>query len=268
MGSDADEGEPSDGEAPARKVSLDPFFIDSVAVTNDRFAEFVEDTGYRTEAQTAGWSFVFAGLLPGDFGETRGVAATPWWREVFGASWRHPEGPDSSLDGRRDHPVVHVSWQDAAAFCAWAGGRLPTEAEWEFAARGGLEAHRFPWGDDLTPNGEHRANIWQGLFPRQNSVEDGHYGTAPVDSYLPNGFGLFNTSGNVWEWCADWFNARHSGEPLANPRGPEAGTQRVIRGGSYLCHESYCNRYRVAARSSNTPSSTTGHMGFRLAMDA
>ena len=265
MGSDSDEGEPSDGEGPSRPVTLSPFLIDAVAVSNARFAEFVADTAYVTRAERQGWSFVFAGLLPDDFPPTRAVAETPWWREVHGASWHAPEGPGSTLEGREDHPVVHVSWHDAMAFCAWAGGRLPTEAEWEFSARGGLEGARFPWGDDLEPGGLHRMNVWQGHFPRSNAIADGYYGTAPVDAFGPNGYGLYNTCGNTWEWCADWFSPHHSSEPLSDPAGPVTGAERVIRGGSYLCHESYCNRYRVSARSSNTPASTTGHMGFRLA---
>ena len=267
MGCDADEGEPGDGEGPSRLVTLDPFWVDAMAVSNAQFAAFIEATHYETTAESAGWSFVFAGLLPDDFPATRGVAETPWWREVLGANWRTPEGPASSIETRLEHPVTHVSWHDAAAYAAWAGKRLPTEAEWECAARGGLEGKRYPWGDELTPGGQHRCNIWQGQFPGQNTNDDGFYATAPVDAFEPNGYGLYNTSGNAWEWCAEWFSAHHSGEPLVNPRGPEQGTQRVIRGGSYLCHESYCFRYRVAARSANTPASTTGHMGFRCARD-
>lgn len=268
MGSDADEGEPSDGEAPSRLVTLGPFLLDAMAVSNARFADFVGATGYRTDAERLGWSFVFAGLLPDDFPATWGVAAAPWWRAVEGANWRQPEGPQSNVDGREDHPVVQVSWNDAVAFCQWAGGRLPTEAEWEYAARGGLEGKRFPWGDVLEPGGHHRMNAWQGDFPATNTLADGYLGTAPVDSFEPNAFGLYNMCGNAWEWCADWFTAQHSGAALVDPTGPEAGLQRVIRGGSYLCHASYCNRYRVSGRSSNTPSSTTGHMGFRMAMNA
>ncbi len=157
---------------------------------------------------------------------------------------------------------------DAQEFCAWAGRRLPTEAEWDYAARGGLEQKRFPWGDELTPNGEHRCNIWQGEFPSRNTLDDGYLGTAPVDAFPANGFGLYNPSGNVWEWCADWFSPTfHMVGPRDSPVGPPAGDTKVIRGGSYLCHDSYCNRYRVAARSSNTPNSSTGNMGFRCVRD-
>jgi formylglycine-generating enzyme required for sulfatase activity len=269
MGTEDREGFAADGEGPIREITLRPFWIDATPVTNARFAAFVAATGYVTEAERYGWSFVFAGLLPDDFPDTRGVAAAPWWREVHGASWRAPEGPQSSLDGREQHPVVHVSWNDAQAYCAWAGVRLPTEAEWEYAARGGLKRKRFPWGDDLTPGGRHMCNIWQGAFPAKNTNDDGFYGTAPVASFPANGFGLYDMSGNAWEWCADWFSPTfHASGPHEDPAGPPTGTAKVIRGGSYLCHASYCNRYRVAARSSNTPDSATGHMSFRTARDA
>lgn len=267
MGSDENEGEPSDAEGPTRLVTLDAFKIGRYAVSNRDFAAFVNATAYVTVAQEAGWSFVFAGLLPDDFESTRGVLDAPWWREVPGARWDQPEGPGSSIAGRLDHPVVHVSWLDAQAYCEWAGARLPTEAEWECAARGGLEGRRFAWGDDLTPDGQHRCNIWQGRFPRENLLEDGHYGTAPVDTFEPNGFGLYNVCGNAWEWCADWFGNQIDARPQNSPRGPLTGERRVIRGGSHLCHESYCNRYRVAARSSNDPLASTSHMGFRCAAD-
>jgi formylglycine-generating enzyme required for sulfatase activity len=164
-----------------------------------------------------------------------------------------------------DHPVVHVSWNDAVAYCQWAGRRLPTEAEWEYAARGGLEYARFAWGDELAPEGRWMCNIWQGTFPTENTLADGYLGTAPVDAFDPNGFGLHNVAGNVWEWCADWFSATHPHTSTVDPKGPPGGESRVIRGGSYLCHHSYCNRYRVAARTGNTPDSSTGNMGFRCA---
>lgn len=269
MGTEDREGFPADGEGPVRPVTLSPFWIDPHAVTNRRFAEFVQATGHTTDAERFGWSFVFGGLLPDDFPDTRAAAQAPWWRQVFGAAWDHPEGPDSSADERVDHPVVHVSWKDARAFCRWAGLRLPTEAEWEFAARGGLVQRKLPWGDEREPGGVHRMNVWQGRFPSHNTLEDGWLGTCPVDAFPPNGYGLHNMTGNVWEWCADWFHATaHLDSPPSDPKGPPRGQAKVIRGGSYLCHDSYCNRYRVAARSSNTPDSSTGNMSFRCARDA
>jgi sulfatase modifying factor 1 len=268
MGTSDDDGYPADGEGPVHEVRLRPFWMDRTAVTNARFREFVEQTGHATAAASFGWSFVFGGLLPDEFPDTAGVAAAPWWRQVFGADWAHPEGPDSDVEGRDDHPVVHVSWDDAQAFCAWAGVRLPTEAEWEYGSRGGLVQQRFPWGDELEPAGAHRMNVWQGTFPAENTLADGWYGTAPVDTYPPNGYGLHNMTGNVWEWCSDWFDAGYyASTPVENPLGPSAGTHRVMRGGSYLCHESYCNRYRVAARSGNTPDASTGNLGFRCVRD-
>lgn len=270
-GCDRREGNPADGEGPSRRVDVDAFRIDRCAVTNARFERFVAATGYVSDAERIGWSFVFAGLLPDDFEETRGVAAAPWWRQVHGASWRHPEGRHSDVASRSDLPVVHVSHHDALAFCAWAGKRLPTEAEWEKAARGGLEGQRFPWGDDETPNGEHRCNVWQGTFPSRNDSDDGYYGLAPADAFAPNGFGLHNMAGNAWEWCSDWFASNRFADGgaagFANPRGPVQGTHRVMRGGSYLCHPSYCWRYRNGARSASTADSTTGHVGFRCVRD-
>ncbi len=273
MGTNSREGYAADGEGPVRKVTLNPFWIDATTVSNEQFAAFVTQTQHVTEAERFGWSYVFAGFLPEDFPATRAVLQTPWWRQVFGADWRHPEGPSSSIHERPDHPVLHVSWNDAVAYARWADKRLPTEAEWEYAARGGLEQQRYPWGDQLTPGGKHRMNVWQGTFPTHNTVEDGYAGTAPVDAFEPNGYGLYNMTGNVWEWCADWFSPTYPAEARAqrlsdNPRGPARGETRVMRGGSYLCHRSYCFRYRTAARSSNTPDSSTGNLGFRCVRDA
>jgi formylglycine-generating enzyme len=196
------------------------------------------------------------------------VLGAEWWCKVKGADWRHPEGPDSSVDARPHQPVVHVSWNDAAQFARWAGKRLPTEAEWEFAARGGLEQNLYPWGDELTPDGKHLCNIWQGKFPDVDDAEDGYSAPAPVDAFPANAFGLYTVTGNAWEWCADWFHPTfHVWATRMNPLGPRRGTAKVIKGGSYLCHKSYCNRYRVAARSSNTPDSTTTNMSFRCVRD-
>ncbi len=267
MGADDGEGEPADGEGPVREVMLRPFYMDCTAVTNRAFKRFVNASGYVTTAEHEGWSFVFAGLLPTDLSPTRGVTEAPWWRQVEGATWCCPEGPHSNIDARLDHPVLHVSWHDAVAYATWAGKRLPTEAEWECAARGGRMGQRFPWGDDLTPKGRHHMNIWQGMFPSYNSVDDGHLGTAPAHAFFPNDYGLYNMTGNTWEWCADWFSPHHPPGPLLAPQGPPTGTMRVIRGGSYLCHASYCNRYRVSARSRSTPVSSTGHLGFRCVQE-
>jgi formylglycine-generating enzyme required for sulfatase activity len=268
MGDESVWAYPGDGEGPVHDVVVEAFRIDAHAVTNEAYAAFVDATGHRTDAEQYGWSFVFGGFLPDDFPDTRAVEGAPWWRQVYGADWRHPEGPQSEVGDRGDHPAIHVSWRDAVAYCAWSGTRLPTEAEWEYAARGGAHGAAFPWGDDLEPGGEHRMNVFQGTFPGHDTAADGHAGTAPVGEYQPNGFGLYNVTGNVWEWCADWYDAAYYARASREgPTGPERGTHRVMRGGSYLCHISYCRRYRVSARSGNEPDSTTGNLGFRVAAD-
>ncbi|MFF1877021.1 formylglycine-generating enzyme family protein [Leifsonia sp. NPDC058230] len=263
-----------DGEGPAHPVTLAAFDIDTTSVTNADFAGFTDATGYRTEAETFGYSAVFHLVLAADDEDVLGQPPqTPWWLGVAGADWRHPGGRHSSIDGLREHPVTHISWNDAQAYCSWAGRRLPTEAEWECASRGGLDGARYPWGDER--GGEEaastgdtvegwRCNIWQGRFPKLNTEADGFLTTSPVHTFEPNGYGLWQTVGNVWEWCADWYDPGfYAGSPAEDPRGPVRGDARVMRGGSFLCHDSYCNRYRNSARSSNTPDSSMANTGFR-----
>ncbi|XP_064154798.1 formylglycine-generating enzyme isoform X1 [Anguilla rostrata] len=258
---------PQDGEGPERRVHLDQFYIDIHEVSNQEFQKFVNATNYVTEAEKFGDSFVFEGLLSEAVKSqiSQAVAAAPWWLPVKGANWRHPEGPDSTITDRLDHPVLHVSWSDATAYCTWAGKRLPTEAEWEYACRGGLSDRLFPWGNKLHPKGQHYANLWQGEFPVQNTGEDGYTRTSPVMSFPANGYGLYNMVGNAWEWTSDWWSIHHTTDELHNPKGPAAGHDRVKKGGSYMCHKSYCYRYRCAARSQNTPDSSASNLGFRCA---
>ena len=261
MGTEDPDRNRADGESPVRSVDVPAFRIDPACVTNAEFAAFVAETGYVTEAEEFGWSFVFGALLEREVRRASPKPpGTPWWRAVDGARWDAPEGPGSTVSERGDHPVVHVSLRDTEAFAGWCGMRLPREAEWEKAARGGLDQARYAWGDELTPGGEHRCNIWQGAFPVRNTLEDGFLGTAPVRSFPPNGFGLFEVAGNVWEWCSDRWT---TGQAQSLD-----GDVRVMRGGSYLCHDSYCNRYRVAARSSTAAEDASGNKGFRLAVDA
>jgi sulfatase modifying factor 1 len=271
MGTESDEGFPADGEGPVREVTLDAFYMDRYPVSNQQFAEFVRHTGYKTESERFGWSFVFHKHIPPDAYDRlvdRTAPGVTWWCKVNGAEWSRPEGPESSVGGREHYPVVHISWNDAAEFAKWAGKRLPTEAEWEYAARGGLEQKTYPWGDELTPDGRHLCNIWQGVFPDLDTAEDGYAGAAPVDAYPPNGYGFYTITGNVWEWSSDWFDPRfHITGTRLNPVGPAQGATKVMKGGSYLCHKSYCNRYRVAARTSNTADSATTNIGFRCARD-
>jgi formylglycine-generating enzyme required for sulfatase activity len=267
MGDANGDGNPGDGEWPVHEVSLSSFSIDATSVTNADFARFVEASGYRTEAEAFGYSAVFHLDLEAEPSDVLGrPPETPWWLGVAGADWRHPQGRKSSIEGLDDHPVVHVSWNDAQAYCRWAGRRLPTEAEWECAARGGPAGKRYPWGDELMTDGVFNCNIWQGVFPTVNEGADGWRTTAPVRSFAQNGHGLWQMAGNVWEWCADWFDPiYYARSPRDNPPGPSSGMRRAMRGGSFLCHHSYCNRYRNAARSANTPDSSASNIGFRTA---
>ncbi len=255
---------PIDEEGPMRKKRIKPFRIDVTTVTNARFAEFARSTGYQTEAERFGNSFVFHTHLPKDHPPTQGVLGSEWWRMVDGASWRRPLGALVDEDPDPDHPVVQVSWNDAMAFAKWAGGRLPSEAEWEHAARGGLGDVRFPWGDD-EPNDKDffPCNIWQGSFPHQNSGADGYIGTAPTKSFEPNGYGLYNMVGNVWEWTAEPFRLKSLKREAKAAMASKAGF-KLQKGGSFLCHISYCFRYRIAARHGNAPDTATGHQGLRL----
>ncbi|MHB1559900.1 MAG: formylglycine-generating enzyme family protein [Isosphaeraceae bacterium] len=287
-------------EKPAHRVRVDGFWLDRTEVTNAAFRRFVETTGYVTTAEKPPslddiMSQVAPGtpppdpdsLVPGSLvftppaGEVDLRDFSQWWAWVPGANWRHPEGPSSSIGGRDDHPVVHVSWDDAVAYARWAGKRLPTEAQWEFAARGGLDGRPYVWGDEPPSDRHLPANIWQGRFPAVNTAEDGFARTAPVGRFSANGYGLHDMAGNAWEWCSDWFDRdlyrrRARSGTAVNPIGPEHSNdplhpfelRRVQRGGSFLCNDSYCSRYRPSARQGSTPDTGMSHVGFRCAISA
>jgi sulfatase modifying factor 1 len=298
-------------ERPAHKVEVKPFFMDTHPVSNREFARFVEETGYLTVAERPiDWEELRQQLPPGTprppdavlapgslvFRATSGPVnlrdMSQWWHWTHGANWRNPEGPGSDLDGRWDDPVVHVAWDDAVAYLDWAGKRLPTEAEWEFAARGGLHQKRYAWGDEERPDGRFMANRWHGSFPYRNTAEDGFPSRSPVGSFPANGYGLYDMTGNVWNWCYDIYapdtyavRASNQEGPVVNPTGPPPGaglrpvrgdpspppapgvSMRVTRGGSHLCHPDYCESYRPSARRGNTPDSATTHTGFRGVKD-
>lgn len=276
-------------EAPAHPVTVDGFWIDRTAVTNADFRKFIEATGHVTVAERAPDPSDYPGADPARLVPASAVFRRPrhpvdlrdpyqWWVSVPGASWRHPRGPQSSLRGLDDHPVVHVAWADVEAYAAWAGKALPTEAEWERAARGGLEGATYAWGEELTPGGRHMANVWQGTFPLRNEVADGYEYTAPVRSFPPNGFGLFQMIGNVWEWTADWYRPHGGRQPEAgdsccapggrrdasvDPNDPARVPRKTMKGGSHLCAPNYCRRYRPAARMAQAIDTSTSHLGFR-----
>jgi formylglycine-generating enzyme required for sulfatase activity len=273
---------------PVHKVTLDGFWMDKTEVTNEQFARFVQATGYQTVAERKPDPRDFPGVpankVPKEplsvvFEMPKGKDVEPlsWWKMVPGASWKHPEGPGSDLKGRDKHPVVHVAWEDAVAYARWAGKRLPTEAEWEYAARGGLDRKLYCWGNELKPNGKWMCNVWQGKFPYENTAEDGFAGMAPVASFPANGYGLCDMAGNAWEWVADYYRPDYyEDSPGKNPQGPKESydpyepgiPKRVVRGGSFLCADNYCMRYLPAARGKADPRSTANHTGFRCVKDA
>ncbi len=291
----ADNKQASPDEYPKHKVTVDGFWIDITEVTNDQFEKFVKATNYKTTAEKdIDWNEIKKQVEPGTprppdsmlkaaslvFKPSSGQVSlddySQWWEWKRGADWKHPEGPKSSIKGKGNNPVVQVSWDDAVAYCKWAGKRLPTEAEWEFAARGGLKNTIYSWGNQLDENTSSKANYWQGSFPYSNKMTDGYYKSAPVKSFPPNGYGIFDMAGNVWEWCADWYHHQYysqvnSSNGVINPKGPQKSydpeepyaPKRVTRGGSFLCNESYCSGYRCARRMKSSPDTGLEHLGFR-----
>jgi len=259
----------SDGEDPAREVTLDPYYMDMHEVSNAEFQAFVDATGYVTEAENFGNSFVMDAMVSDEVrkGIKESVKAVPWWLLVHGTSWKKPFGPDTDLTDRMDHPVIHVSWNDAVAYCTWAQKRLPTEAEWEFACRDGKTDRLFPWGDKEQTNENFKFNIWQGEFPEKNTGDDGYIGTAPVTEFKQTKTGLNNILGNVWEWTANNWSTKHKWKKAHNPRGPKKGDNKVRKGGSYMCIKEHSYRYRCGARDQNTPDSSSANLGFRCAAD-
>ncbi|MBI3857587.1 MAG: formylglycine-generating enzyme family protein [Planctomycetes bacterium] len=276
------------GEAePLHKVTVHGFWMDATEVTNEQFEAFVKATKYVTIAEKTpdpkqfpdvekDKLKPFSAVFTPPAADSPARRITDWWKPVYGADWRHPEGPGSSIAGKEKYPAVHISWVDADAYAKWAGRRLPTEAEWEFAARGGLEGKRYVWGDEFKPGGKPMANTWQGSFPKENTMEDGFRGAAPVGSFPPNGYGLYDMAGNVWEWCSDWYRKDYfRNSPSDNPQGPDSSLdpmepnakKRVQKGGSFLCAENYCVRYQVGARHSGEIESAADHIGFRCVKD-
>jgi len=278
---------------PWHRVYVGSFWMDKTDITNEQFARFVKATGYVTVAERKPRAEDYPGAIPDRLVAGSVVFSPPdhavaldnyfqWWNYVQGANWRHPEGPGSDIKNRMNHPVVHIAYEDALAYCAWAGARLPTEAEFEFASRGGLERKTYVWGDEFMPGGRHMANTFQGHFPDTNTVEDGYKTTAPVGSFPANGYGLFDMAGNVWEWTSDWYRPDYyatlasTGEIARNPKGPadsfdpaEPGVRkRVQRGGSFLCTDQYCARYVAGGRGKGEPDTGTNHLGFRTVRDA
>lgn len=279
-----------DDALPVHLVEVSAFWIDPTPVTNAAFARFVAATGYRTVAERPLDPKQFPDVSPDLLVPGSSVFSPPsvdvplvdyllWWSYVPGASWRRPEGPGSDVTTRHNHPVVHVAWEDADAYCRWAGKRLPTEAEYEFSARGGMDGKRYAWGDELKPGGKWMANIWQGRFPSHNTREDGYAGTSPVKAFVPNGYGLYDVAGNVWQWTADWYRADYfktlaaTGRPVKDPTGPAASDdprepgvkKRVQKGGSFLCSARYCSRYLVGSRGKGAVDSGSSNVGFRCA---